>query len=465
MTRKLLQIIRRPLAVCLFNLLCLLVSNPAVADQARVVAILQDLIRADTTNPPGNEVRAVAVIEKWIADHPQLHSQRFEAAPGRTSLLVRLPGKGTAPTTILLGHLDVVLANADQWLVPPFEAVIKDGFVWGRGAIDMKGMVAMELDALLQLAESGSQPGGDVILLAVADEEAGGALGAGWLTEHHPELFQSGWILNEGSIGVRKAGYDIFPIQVAEKGVCWMKLTAHGESGHGSMPNEDNAVLKISRAITELGATKFPLTDTPITHALLNSLGDKLPFPKGFVLQNLFTPLLGDILRPLVRSTLRKERVLFAMLTNTVTPTQLAAGSKINVIPGEASATVDARILPGETPEGFKNRIQSLVGPDIDIEIVTSSLPNESSFESPYYHTIATVLKKYYPEAVVAPVMSTGATDSRFFRKLGLPAYGLIPVLIPESDIEGLHGDNERVTVSGLSVGVEIIKNIILGVK
>lgn len=453
--------IHKSALVVMMSLCCALCTSAADAKPARVVTILQDLIRANTVNPPGNEIRAVEIIEKWIREVPALESQRFESTPGRTNLLIRLAGDGSGPATILLGHLDVVTADAEQWLVPPFAALIQDGFVWGRGAMDMKGMVAMELEALLQLAESRRPLDGDVILLAVADEEAGGALGAGWLTEHHPELFKSGWVLNEGSIGFRKSDYDIFPVQVAEKGVCWMKLTARGDTGHGSMPHDNNAVLKISEAITRLGETEFPMTGTPITRTLLRSISQKTPYPEKFVLGNLFTPLLGTFLRPLVRSSIRQERILFAMLTNTVTPTQLEAGSKINVIPSTAVATVDARILPGETPEGFKAQVQKIVGPDIEIEIVTSSMPNESSFDSPYYRTIATVLNKYYPEAVVAPVMSTGATDSRFFRALGLPAYGIIPVLIPETDIEGLHGHNERISVAGLSVGVEIIKDII----
>lgn len=230
------------------------------------------------------------------------------------------------------------------------------------------------------------------------------------------------------------------------------------------MPHTNNAVLKLSEAIARLGNTKFPLTSTPITAELLATMSKQLPFPKNLVLRHLFTPVVGDVLRPLVRSKLQEERILFAMLTNTVTPTQLEAGQKINVIPSEATATVDARILPGETPEGFKNRVQSIVGPDISIEIVTSSLPNESPLDSPYYQLISNVLARHYPEAVIAPVMSTGATDSRFFRHLGLPAYGIIPVLIPETEIERLHGHNERIPIAGLSRGVEIIKDIVLEV-
>ena len=440
-----------------------LCDTPVLAERApdRVVTILQELIRADTSNPPGQEVRAVAVLERWLAQAPKLRLTRFEPAPGRVSLMARLPGSGKAPPLVLLGHLDVVPADTTQWTVPPFEGRIEEGYVWGRGAIDMKGMVAMQVEALLQLSERNEPLAGDVILLATADEEAGGQWGAEWLVENVPELSQAGWVLNEGSIGLRQDSHDIFPIQVAEKGVCWLKLTAKGQAGHGSMPSSDNAVLKISRAVELLGTHPFPLQGTEVTQTFLEQVSPLLPFPASFVSRHLFTPGLGALLRPLARPRLAEDPKIFAMLTNTVTPTRLEAGTKVNVIPNQATATIDARILPGETPEAFRDKLQSMVGPDVELEIIMASQPNQSPLNTRFYQIMAGVLKKHHPNAIVTPIMSAGATDSRFFRGQGIPAYGLIPILLPEADLSGLHGNDERIPLADLSTGVEIIKDIV----
>ncbi len=436
-------------------------NHAAWAEDIRVVNILKELIEADTTNPPGSELRGVLVLEKWLKQIPNIELERLESEPGRTSLIARIHGKGDQPALILLGHIDVVAADPKEWKHPPFKATIADNYVWGRGAIDMKGMLAMQVDAMLNLSEQKKSFNGDLILVATADEETGGAKGAEWLLTKRPDLLKAGWVLNEGSIGVRRENFDIFPIQVAEKGVCWLRLTSQGRSGHGSMPDKDNAALKLITAMDVIGNYRFPLQATPVTKEFLRSISSQFSFPQSFVLKNLFQPLIGLILRPLARPQIAKDRAIHAILTHTAAPTRLTAGNKVNVIPHTAEGYVDARILPGTTPVEFRNFLQGLVGNEVKLEIVTSSLPNETQWDTPFYRALARSLKKHFPEAVITPIMSAGATDSRFFRDAGVPAYGLIPALITEEDLEGLHGKNERIPIKGLKTGVKIITEVI----
>lgn len=429
--------------------------------QPRVVKIAQELIRAQSINPPGNEERAAQVLARWLEAYPEITVQQYAAAAGRTNLIARLPGKGLKPPLILLGHLDVVDVNPDEWVVPPFEGRIEEGYLWGRGAIDMKGMLAMELEALIQVAERDEPLDGDLLLVAVADEESGGAQGAEWLLETHGDLLRAGAVVNEGAIGIHREDYDLFPIQVAEKGVCWLKLTAQGRSGHGSMPHRENAALRLASAMDKIGNHEFPLEQTDVVATLLRRTSPYLPFPESLIMGHLFTPVIGPLFRAIARPYLKKNPPLFASLTQTAAPTRLEAGFKVNVIPNEAVGYVDARILPGQTPEGFRDELQQLVGPDITLEIIISSLPNESSREQETYHSIVKVLQRNYPEAVIAPIMSAGATDSRFFRERGIPSYGFIPLMLDHEDLSGLHGKNERIRVNQLPKGVEILKEII----
>ncbi len=436
-------------------------SPAQTATHSHTVRLLQQLIRSNTTNPPGNETRAAEILVDFFKQAPSIKTEIIESAPGRGNLIAHLPGTGTQAPLILLAHLDVVAANTKEWEVAPFEAIIKEGFLWGRGAIDMKGMAAIEAATLVKLAQSHAPRNRDIIFIGAADEETGGSMGVEWLFKHYPKKLRGAWVLNEGSIGIQRPDFTVLPIQVAEKGVCWMKLTAQGTSGHGSMPLQDNAVLKLNRAMTLIGDYNFPLTNIPVTKEFLAAMGTQLTGLNGFAARNLFTPILGALLRKFASTKISADPKLNAILRHTATPTRLNAGIKVNVIPNQAIGYVDARILPGMTPEKFKTFIQNLIGDDIEIEIIAASVANESPRDTALYKSLVQVLQKHYPDAVVAPYISAGATDSRFFRERNIPAYGFIPMVIPEADISGLHGKNERVPLESIDKGVEILTEVI----
>ncbi len=433
----------------------------ASAQEKPVVTLLQDLIRADTTNPPGNEILAAEVLQRFFATTPQLETEIISSAPGRANLIARLRGRGKQAPLILLGHLDVVPAVAAEWSTPPFSGIQKGGYLWGRGAIDMKGMVAMEAVALRELAESGKKLAGDLVLVAVADEETGGAQGAEWLLKNYGDRLQAWGVINEGSVGIRKKNFNLIPIQVAEKGVCWLEVTATGQPGHGSMPHAENAVLKVARALQQIGDYPFPVQETSVMKEFTRTVSRSLSFPDSWFMRYLFTPGIGGLMRRLAASTIQQDKALHAMLTHTATPTQLAAGTKINVIPSHATGGIDARILPGMNPERFRDFLQGLVGDTVTLKITMQSEPNESSLQTDLYRTMTSVFQRHFPQAIVTPILSAGASDSRFFRARNIPAYGIIPLLLPESDLAGLHGIDERVPVDQLERGVTILKEII----
>ncbi len=440
----------------------LLLTLPCVgtAQESPTLKILQNLIRIDTSNPPGNEVVAAHHVKEILAKEG-IDSEIIESAPGRGNLIARLKGDGSKPAMVLLGHLDVVPADPKEWDIPPFAAEIKAGELWGRGALDMKSLIAMEIEAFLRLHRGKSKLAGDVVLVLVADEEAGGTMGAEFLVKNHWDKIEAKYVFNEGSVGVRKLGMDLFPIQVAEKGVTWFKLTARGTSGHGSMPSSDNAVAKLARAVDLLGSHRFPIEETLVLKEFLNRVAEKQVWWKRLGIRLLFTPVIGPVVRHFVAGALSKEKAVRAVLSHTISPTMLSAGYKVNVIPAEASASLDARILPGETPEGFLNKVRSLIGDGFDVELIKGSVPNESDFRTDFFRVIENAVLKQAPESVTAPMISAGGTDSRFFREKGAIAYGLIPLLLQPEQVEGLHGKNERIPVEWVEKGTQIVYDVV----
>lgn len=445
--------------------LFLIVLPPALSTgEPELLPLLQDLIRMDTSNPPGNETAAARYIQDLLS-RDGISSEIIESEPGRGNLVARLQGNGTRPALILLGHLDVVPADPAEWDVSPFSAEVRDQRVWGRGTLDMKGLVAMEVMVLRRLKRENVPLSGDVLLVLCADEEAGGRLGAEFLVKNHWDKIQAKYLFNEGSVGVEKRGIHLYPVQVGEKGVAWMKLTTHGSSGHGSSPSPDNAVARLARAVDALAQHKFPITRTEVMAQFLGILSARLSFLEGLGARYFFHPVLGPAIQKGAFKKLGQDKTLKAVFSHTVSPTMLQAGYKINVIPARAEAMIDARILPGETPEGFRDRlsriIEESIGPEFDLELLTSSLPNESDFRTEYFHAIEESLKKADPEAVTAPTLSAGATDSRFFREKGVIAYGILPLLLPPEELSGLHGKNERIPMNGLERGAEILYDIV----
>jgi acetylornithine deacetylase/succinyl-diaminopimelate desuccinylase-like protein len=320
----------------------------------------------------------------------------------------------------------------------------------------------MEVETFLRLHREKTKLAGDVILVLAADEEAGGTMGAEFLVKNHWDRIEAKYVFNEGSVGVRKLGLDLFPIQVAEKGVTWFKLTARGASGHGSMPSSDNAVAKLARAVDRLAAHRFPVEETAVLKEFLNRAAERQVWWKRWGVRLLFTPVIGPVVRNLAAKALSEEKAVRAVLSHTISPTMLSAGYKVNVIPAEASASLDARILPGETPEGFLEKVRGIVGDGFEVELIKASTPNESDFETDYFRAIEEAVRKRHPEAVTAPMISAGGTDSRFFREKGAIAYGLIPLLLTPEQVEGLHGRNERIPVDWVEKGTEIVYDVVV---
>ncbi len=423
--------------------------------------LLQNLIRIDTSNPPGNEIKAAEYIKGYLAQF-EIPSEIIESSPGRASLIARLKGNGKKENLVLLGHLDVVPANPKEWTYPPFGAEIHEGYLYGRGSLDMKGLLALEINTFVELKLQNFPLEGDVILVLAPDEEAGGSAGVKYLVEHHWDQIAARYVFNEGSIGNTRNGKHFYAIQVAEKGVAWMKLTAKGKSGHGSMPNEDNAVLKLIRAINLLTEKPQAITETPVVKAFLEKLASTESFPESYILRHFFSWPIQTLFKGPIERKLEQEKPFNAMVRNTLTPTILEAGYKVNVIPNEASGSIDARILPGWTPEKFrKSIIQEINNPDINVEFLQESLPSASDFNTHYFKLLEEILKKNDSKALVLPYMSPGATDSRFFRDKGAIAYGIIPFLIETEDRETVHGKNERLKISEIPRGEKILWELV----
>jgi len=433
-----------------------------------VTGFLSELIRIDTTNPPGNETAAAKYVSKTL-EQDGFKCELFESAAGRGSVVTRLKGVGSEPSLLLLSHLDVVAANAKEWSVDPFGGVVKDGFVWGRGALDMKGMTAVEVMALKLLKRNNVKLRGDVMLAATADEEKGGAAGAGWLVQHHPDKVRAGYVLNEGAgMAMKISGKSIFPINTAEKGILWFKVKAGGSPGHGSVPGAaDNAIMRMNKVIDKLGDYHPKTSLIPAVKQYVSELAKHSEFRDLSVL--LRNPSKSDqILDKLAKKDKYLAEELRARLRMTVTPTIIHGGVKENVIPSECETVFDCRILPGQTSGKALTEIKELLKDEgldrLSFETIEANDPSESPMNTPLYELIGDVLKEFEPQCGLIPVMLTGGTDSRFFRKMGSVCYGFHPVR-PETSYsemqQTIHGIDERISTENLVFGTSVLYNII----
>ncbi len=423
------------------------------------------LLRIDTTNPPGNEIEAARYISALLTREGIEH-QVLESAPGRASLVARLRGDGSAQPLLLNGHLDVVPVEADKWHHPPFAATEAEGCIWGRGAIDMKNMVTMGLMTLITLHRRKVPLARDVIFAAVADEEAGSDLGAVFLVEQHPELVRAEYVLNEvGGHTLHMGRARFYPIQVSEKGICWFTLKARGEPGHGSMPHAGNPVLRIARAIEKLGRTRLPQHNTRVVEDFLTRLAMGAGFPQGQVLPLLLHPTLsGPLLDLLDKAQQGQGRGLNAMLRHTVAPTMLSGSSKVNVIPGTASVTVDGRVLPGFSTEDFLREVQQVVGDDLELSVLNSHDGTQFTTDTPLFDAICDAVRRHDEGAVPVPYMIPGFTDSFAYGRLGATCYGFSPVRIDDPSLnftQMYHGHNERIPVAGYLWGQRVLYELV----
>jgi acetylornithine deacetylase/succinyl-diaminopimelate desuccinylase-like protein len=432
------------------------------ADDA--VRLCQALLRLDTTNPPGQERAAADLIATELKKVGVEH-QIFESAPGRANLVARLRSKAPKHAPILVSaHLDVVEADPATWTHPPFAGTIADGFLWGRGALDMKNMAAMCTAILCAFARDGVALDRDLIFAAVADEEAGCDFGSKWLVDHHPDLVCAEYALGEvGGFTMHLGGARLYPVQVAEKGVAWLRARVRGEPGHGSMPRDDSAVIRLAAAIARLGTTRLPVHVTPTMREFLAAAAGRAP--------RLLRPLLQRLLSPRITPTILKmlpdrglARSLGAMLSNTASPTVLRAGSKTNVIPGVAECELDGRTLPGQTTADIIRELGAVLGPDVELEVIREAPPLVTEpAASPLWDTIAAVIGERDPGAHVVPYLMPGYTDGKQFARLGARWYGFSPVKLPPglrfADL--YHGNDERVPVDGLRWGTEVLADVL----
>ncbi len=428
----------------------------------QVIHLLQDLLRFDTTNPPGNEMPCVEYIAGRLK-REGIEPVVVESAPGRGNVVARLRGDGSQPPLLLMGHVDVVPAEADQWQHPPFSGKRVDGIVWGRGATDMKQMVAMELITLLALKREKVALKRDVIFMATADEETGGRMGAGFIAAQHPDLIQAEYAINEGGAScIELDGKFFFVCSTAEKGSCRVTLRGRGEPGHASQPNRNNAILPLARALVKLIEQPLSLHVTRTARAQIGAMARGVdPKLADLLLQMLDPGTHEQALRDLPLAAPVKRR-LAAALHNTATPTILRAGTKINVIPAEAKCEVDCRVLPGATAESLRAEITSVIGDQVELELGPFVPALERDPDSPLFDTIRQVIIHHEPGSELIPGLITGGTDAKRLSPLGIKVYGFVPMRYEGPTMTGLaHNHNERVSVANLEFGTRVLYDVI----
>lgn len=438
--------------------------------EEEVPIMLSDLIRIDTTNPPGNETEAARYLAE-ILEEDGFKCELFESAHGRGSVITRMGGTSEKPSLLLLSHLDVVAANAKEWSVDPFGGVIKDGFVWGRGALDMKSMTAIEVMVMKLLKRHGTRLKGDVILAATADEEKGGEAGAGWLTRNHAEKVHADYVINEGGgLAMPVNNKNIYSIQTAEKGILWFKVKAKGTPGHGSMPGAaDNSILRMDKVIGKLGNYRSEIVLVPTVKQFITGVAKESKSARKALVQLLQFPAKGDqALDELAREDKALAEQIRAMVRMTVTPTIICGGVKENIIPSECEAVFDCRVLPGqdttETLNMFKGLLEDVDLEKLEFETIQASEPSESSPNTNLYQQIAAVLMEFDPGCSSTPTMLTGGTDSRFFRRMGSVCYGFQPMRadMPYGEIlKSIHGIDERISIENLVFGTSVLYRIV----
>ncbi len=445
----------------------------------RLIATLVELIRIPSINPPdpaGPELDAARAIARWLGE-AGIPATVYEPVPGRGSVVARLRGDGTGgEPLLLLSHLDVVPASADRWTHDPFAADIDGGYLYGRGAVDMKNLAAMEIEVVRLLADSAHAAGldpardpipglrRDVLLAVTADEEAGGVVGIGWLADHHPEHLLAAGALNEsGAVSLEIGGRRLYPIQVAEKGYAVYRITVRGAWGHGSMPRPDNALVLAAAVVERLAEAGAPRL-TPVMATFFEAAADALDGEAAILLRAMAGPDPGRAEAALSRiCSPVYARAAMALLRDTVSPNVIHAGVKYNVIPGEAIIEVDCRLLPGTTEPAMRADIDRRLGQELlascGIELVTTAPPVVAAADSPLYRVLEAAVLAHDREGIPLPVMAPFATDNKTLLRLGVSAYGFSPLRIDpaESYLERYHGVDERVSIDALRWGLPVL--------
>jgi acetylornithine deacetylase/succinyl-diaminopimelate desuccinylase-like protein len=421
------------------------------------VEMLREFIRIDTSNPPGNEEKAILFLEN-ILQKEGLSTEIYLSVPKRANIISRIEGRKKGKPIILLGHVDVVPAKADEWDVDPFGGVLKDGFIYGRGSIDMKGQVICQLLSFIDLYKKGIVPERDIIFLATCDEEVGGKNGLEFMLHQVRELRDASFVLSEGGCIISEDGFLHAQVAVDEKKLSQFMIKAVGIGGHGSKPHKNNANEKIVNAAKEILSYDWPFKPTGIVNAYMNGIfkGKK---GKGFEYTNLKEMLKNKYFR----SFLEDNPLYNALLRNTVTLTILRGGDKVNVIPATSEAYFDARLLPTESREAFFRKIKKLCGEDVEIEQIGSDtgISAQSGYKTGYFSGIRQTINKLKGPIPVLPFLMTGASDLRYFRNLGILSYGFFPATFTNDEFLRMHGKNERISVEALNEGLEGTNEIV----
>ena len=422
--------------------------------------LLQRLIRFDTTNPPGNEADCISYINGLLTE-AGIETTILARMPERPNLIARLRGQGNRSPLLLYGHVDVVTTANQEWENPPFEGELVDEFVWGRGALDMKGGVAMMLASFLRAKAEGLNLPGDVVLVIVSDEETGGDFGSKYLVENHSDLFEGiryaigefgGFTLD---IGKRR----FYPIMVGEKQKCWMRATIRGPGGHGSIPVRGGAMARLSRLLQKLDKNRLPVHITPVASLTFKTVALSLGGLKGLIVGQLTNPLLTNSLLNLLGE---RGRLFDPLLHNTVSATTLHGSEQINVIPSEISVGLDGRLLPGYHPDDMIAELHQLIGSDVELEVIGFDAgPAEPDMG--LFDTLADILRRADPDGIPIPLLLSAVTDGRFFSRLGIQTYGFLPMPLPEdlSFSQTIHAANERIPVEALDFGASAIYELL----
>jgi acetylornithine deacetylase/succinyl-diaminopimelate desuccinylase-like protein len=414
--------------------------------------LLQELIRLDTVNPPGNETRAAELVRSYL-EESGVSCELYAKEPERANLVARVPASGDGPSLALLSHTDTVLADASEWQVDPWSGELRDDEIWGRGALDMKGQVAASAVAVASLAREGFEPKGDLVFIAAADEEVGENFGLQWLCKAHPEAVRTDYAVNEGAGDrVELGGRVLYLCSSAEKMSCEFRLQVRGRSGHASMPNiADNALVKAAKLIERLAEYRGEPQLIPEVDALVRAVaGQEVPAKQVLPLARQLDPVAAELVEPL--------------LSLTLSPTMISASQRRNVIPGTCEVVVDCRLLPGQTQAEAERVIRNTLGDgDYEIEWKEGHGGTRSALDTPLWDAIATFVAEEEPQADVAPVCLAGFTDSHWVRDaFGTVAYGFFPMraMDPELASRLIHSADERIAVDDLELGVRFLRHV-----
>lgn len=438
--------------------LCIISSDYLISDEPDPIELLKTFVNVDTVNPPGNETNAVEFYAE-IFEHFGINYETAESAPGRGNIWARIEG-GDLPALMLLQHTDVVPADEEYWDTNPLQGTIFEGYLYGRGVIDMKGLGIAHLIAFLDAFKNKHKLNRDIVFMATADEEAGGFYGAGWMLENHPEAFAGvELLLNEGGSGTAYGDKEIFSVEVTQKVPVWLRLKSEGSPGHGSSPQTTSSVTQLIEALNNLYQHPFEARIIDPVNTYFKALAVDMENEEGKAFANMSAAIQSD---EFLKNLQESSPSWHALTRDTCSITMLEGSTKINVVPPVAFAEVDCRILPDRSVEDFINDFNSRISSfGVDAKVIMAFGPAVSSTDSELFRAIEKVTKEIYPNSRVIPAVSTGFTDSHFTREIGIESYGFNPMLFESGDFRGVHGNNERVKIDTYRQSIEDLKMII----